>query len=99
MFYLIVVLSPKSLADAASVETALLRMTPLCQSEEGCVQWHAYRPNDGSGRFILVEHWETEALWRAHGDGMAIQTIYVPDIVPRVEREVLACSLLTSALD
>ena len=94
MFYLIVAISPNSLQDAAVVGQALARMQPLCRAEAGCVRWEAYQATNGTGRYFLVEHWETEALWHAHGDGPAIQDIYLPEILPRVEREVLACSLL-----
>jgi quinol monooxygenase YgiN len=94
MFYLIVAISPRSQQDATAVAQALARMQPLCRAEAGCVRWEAYQTGDGTGRFFLVEQWETEALWEAHGNGSAIQDIYLPDILPRVEREVLACSLL-----
>ena len=88
MFHLIVTIQAKTAADAAPVADALARMRPLCLAEPGCVQWEAYQSEEAEGRFVLVEHWQTREHWEAHGDLPAIQQIYLPEILPRITREV-----------
>ncbi|MER5541611.1 putative quinol monooxygenase [Streptomyces sp. NPDC001118] len=88
MFDLIVIVRVPEPADIAPVADALARMRPLCLDEDGCVSWEAYRSQDDPGRFVLVERWASRAHWEAHGAGDAIQKIYLPEIMPRIEREV-----------
>ncbi|UUU33767.1 antibiotic biosynthesis monooxygenase [Streptomyces sp. CA-210063] len=88
MFDLIVIIRVPDPAGIPAVADALTRMRPLCLAEEGCVAWEAYQSHDDPGRFVLVERWETREVWELHGDGEAIQKIYVPEIMPRIEREV-----------
>lgn len=88
MFHLIVIISAKTLADIAPIANALTRMRPLCLAEPGCARWEAYQSEEAPEKFVLVEHWETRELWEAHGDLAAIQEIYMPEIFPRIMREV-----------
>ncbi len=94
MFFLTVLLTANSDADAEAVAQALARMRPLCLAEPGCARWEAYRSQDEARRFVLVEHWQTRAHWEAHGELSAIQSIYLPEILPRVTREVHPSSML-----
>ncbi|GAA3070412.1 hypothetical protein GCM10017562_41860 [Streptomyces roseofulvus] len=88
MFDLIVVIDARSPEDIAPVADALTRMRPVCLAEEGCVGWEAYQSHEAPGRFVLVERWASREHWERHGDESAIQDIYLPEILPRVEREV-----------
>ncbi|MFJ7078631.1 putative quinol monooxygenase [Streptomyces sp. NPDC098781] len=88
MFDLVVLIHVPAPADVPAVADALARMRPLCLAEDGCVGWEAYRSEVDGGRFVLVERWASRGHWEAHGDGDAIRRIYVPEILPRVEREV-----------
>ncbi|MFJ6012212.1 putative quinol monooxygenase [Streptomyces sp. NPDC092952] len=88
MFDLIVIVRVPEAEDIAGVEDALARMRVLCHAEDGCVAWEAYHSQDDPGRFVLVERWESRRHWEAHDAGEAIQDIYLPEIMPRVEREV-----------
>jgi len=88
MFHLIVTITAKTPADAAPIADALTRMRPLCLAEPGCARWEAYQSQEEPGKFILVEHWETRELWEAHGELTAIQKIYMPEVFPRITREV-----------
>ncbi|MFH8612520.1 putative quinol monooxygenase [Streptomyces sp. NPDC018029] len=67
---------------------ALARMRPLCLAEDGCVSWEAYHSHEDPARFVLVERWATRGHWETHDAGEAIQKIYLPEIMPRIEREV-----------
>ncbi|MCP9946698.1 antibiotic biosynthesis monooxygenase [Streptomyces somaliensis] len=88
MFDLIVIVRVRESDDIAPVADALARMRPLCLAEEGCVSWEAYESQEDPGRFVLVERWASRAHWEAHDSGDAIQKIYLPEILPRVDREV-----------
>ncbi|MFJ2769497.1 putative quinol monooxygenase [Streptomyces sp. NPDC087300] len=88
MFDLIVIAHVPRADDITLVADALARMRPLCLAEDGCVSWEAYHSHEDPARFVLVERWATRGHWEAHGEGEAIQRIYLPEIMPRIEREV-----------
>ncbi|ERE10641.1 hypothetical protein O166_23895 [Pseudogulbenkiania ferrooxidans EGD-HP2] len=48
--------------------------------------WDAYHSEADPRTFVLVEHWESRARWEAHGKLDAIQTIYLPEVLPRASR-------------
>ncbi len=98
MFHLIVTIAVKSPEDTAPVAAALARMRPLCLAEPGCAQWEAYQSEDNPGKFVLVEHWLTRGHWEAHGELSAIQDIYLPEILPRITREIHPSRLLGHAV-
>ncbi|WP_434631824.1 putative quinol monooxygenase [Chromobacterium sp. CV08] len=86
MFPLIVTLEVSAAEDIAQVAAALARMRPLCLAEPGCLLWEAYHSEADPRQFVLVEHWESRAHWEAHGKLDAIQTIYLPEVMPRAKR-------------
>ncbi|HVK22683.1 MAG TPA: antibiotic biosynthesis monooxygenase family protein [Actinokineospora sp.] len=88
MLDLIVIITVKDLADVPAVADALTRMRPMCLAEPGCVSWEALHSEADPRRFTLVERWETRELWNAHDDLAAIQSVYLPEILPVVDREV-----------
>ncbi|WP_432058400.1 putative quinol monooxygenase [Streptomyces sp. bgisy022] len=88
MFDLVVIVRVPEPDDVAPVADALARMRPLCLAEDGCVSWEAYQSEADPARFVLVERWASREHWEAHDAGEAIQGIYLPEILPRVEREV-----------
>ncbi|MEV4502105.1 putative quinol monooxygenase [Streptomyces klenkii] len=96
MFDLIVIIRVPDDAEITQVADALARMRPLCLAEDGCVSWEAYQSHEEPGRFVLVERWASRGHWEAHDAGDAIQKIYIPEIMPRIEREVHPSSLIRS---
>lgn len=88
MFPLIVTLQVKAPAEAPAVAAALARMRPMCLAEPGCLLWEAYHSQADAAQFVLVEHWASREHWEAHGQMAAIQTIYLPEVLPRVARAV-----------
>ncbi|MBF6048525.1 hypothetical protein GO001_25515 [Streptomyces sp. NRRL B-1677] len=44
----------------------------------------------------MVERWASRAHWEAHDAGDATQKIYIPEIMPRIEREVHPSSPIRS---
>ena len=88
MFHLIITIASKTPEDAVPVALALSRMRPLCLAEPGCILWEAYQSQENPGKFVLVEHWQTREHWDAHDELSAIQDIYIPEILPRIIREI-----------
>ena len=88
VFDLVVAVRVTDPAEIPAVADALTRMRPMCLAEPGCVSWEALHSTADSGVFTLVECWESEEVWQAHGELDAIQKVYIPDIVPRITREV-----------
>ncbi|HEX5597263.1 MAG TPA: antibiotic biosynthesis monooxygenase family protein [Micromonosporaceae bacterium] len=88
MFDLIVIVTVTNSAEVSTVAAAFEQMRPMCLAEPGCVSWHAYHSNSDPQRFVLVERWESQQAWEAHGDLDAIQKVYLPIILPRITREV-----------
>jgi quinol monooxygenase YgiN len=94
MFPLIVTLQVKVPAEAPAVAAALARMRPMCLAEPGCLLWEAYHSQADASQFVLVEHWESRGHWEAHGKLAAIQEIYLPEVLPRVNRAAHPCDRL-----
>ncbi|MCC3763478.1 antibiotic biosynthesis monooxygenase [Glycomyces sp. TRM65418] len=99
MFDLIVNVTVPEPGDTAPVAEAFAAMRPLCLAEDGCVHWNAYQSVEDPGRFTLVERWASRAHWEAHGEGAAIQEIYLPRVLPRVERDVHPSRTLGTATE
>ncbi|AOZ50993.1 putative quinol monooxygenase [Chromobacterium vaccinii] len=94
MFPLIVTLEAITEADVPAIAAALARMRPRCLAEPGCLLWEAYHSEADPKVFVLVEHWESRARWEAHGKLDAIQTIYLPEVLPRTRRAAHPSTLL-----
>lgn len=88
MFHLIVTLTAHTAEAVPTLQAAIERMRPLCLDEPGCLSWEAFHSTADPRVFTLVEAWETEQSWEEHGEGEAIQTIYLPQICPHAERAV-----------
>ena len=71
-----------------TIQDGLERMRPMCLAEPGCVSWEAYHSTADPRVFTLVEAWENEQYWEAHGELEAIQNIYTPEICPHADRAV-----------
>lgn len=88
MFHLVVTLTARTAEEIPMIKSAVEQMRPMCLDEPGCVSWDAYHSTADPRVFTLVEAWEDEQSWDEHGEGKAIQTIYLPEICPHAERAV-----------
>jgi quinol monooxygenase YgiN len=88
VFDLIVVVTVTDPSEVGAVAEAFATMRPMCLAEPGCVSWDAYHSEADPQRFVLVERWESENAWQAHGEQASIQEVYLPVVLPRVSREV-----------
>jgi len=87
MFYLNVWLTVKEAADVELIRKLLAEQQRLSRAEPGCARFEVYQSNTDTRRFLLHEHWESQAALDGHRKGKAYTEIYQPQILPRVERE------------
>ncbi len=96
MFYLNVRLTVHKDEDVPAVKAALERMVPMVRQEPGCLRFDVYHSQTNPRLFFLVEHWESRDHWVAHREMEAIQTIYLPEVLTRAEREGHECEAVGS---
>ena len=78
------------LKDVANVETVrnlLAQQVRLSRAEPGCLRFEAYHSEADPRRFLLVERWAQKSDWETHRTAKAVQEIYVPQVLPLVDRE------------
>jgi len=92
--YLIVVLVAKDVDDVAELLKLLATQVRLSREEPGCLRFEAYESQSVPGTFFVVEQWESEAALDQHRQAEAITNVYVPRILPLVDRYLHVCSVL-----
>lgn len=86
MFCLNVMLTVKDAEDVPQVRELLTEIGRLSRAEPGCISYAAYHSQSDPSLFLLVEHWESEAAWQEHKTREAVTEIYLPKVIPLVER-------------
>jgi quinol monooxygenase YgiN len=94
MYYLNVCLTVKDPADVPTIRNLLAEQQRLSRLEPGCVRFEVYHFDDDPRRFLLHEHWEAKQDWEVHRTAKAVTEIYLPLVIPKVEREAHVCELL-----
>lgn len=94
MFCINVFLRVKDSGDVDSVKQMLTQCGRLSRAEPGCVAFDVCHVLDDPQAFILCERWESEQSWREHKEREAVQTIYLPKVLPLVERTPYICEIL-----
>jgi quinol monooxygenase YgiN len=89
-----VILAAKDLADVPQLRDLLTTQVALSREESGCVRFDAFESQTVPGTFIVVERWASEAALEAHRGAEAITTVYLPRIMPLVDRVLHVCSAL-----
>ena len=88
------ILTAKDPAHVPELRELLTTQVVLSREEPGCVRFEALESQTAPGTFIVVERWESEAALDAHRAAEAITTVYLPRIMPLVERILHVCSPL-----
>ena len=94
MFYINVWLSVKNLADVETVRGLLAEAARLSRAEPGCVRFEVYHSQADPARFLLCEHWAQQSDWEMHRAGKAFTEVYLPKVLPLVNREPHISTLL-----
>ena len=94
MIYLNVLLTVTDRANAPLVRELLAEAGSNSRQEPGCIRFEAYQSTTDETRFILNEHWESQAALDGHRQNFAYTQIYQPKVLPLVTREGHPCQLL-----
>jgi quinol monooxygenase YgiN len=87
MYCLNVWLTVKDAANVETVRKLLAEQVRLSRAEPGCLRFEAYHSEADVRRFLLVERWNAKSDWETHRTAMAVTEIYVPQVLPLVDRE------------
>ncbi|MEQ8785711.1 MAG: antibiotic biosynthesis monooxygenase family protein [Pirellulaceae bacterium] len=87
MFHINVWLTVKDAADAPKVRELLAEACRLSRAEPGCVRFEVFHSQSDAQKFLLCERWESEQAWKEHRNEKAFQEIYLPHVLPLVDRE------------
>lgn len=86
MFCINVLLTVNDANDVSEIRGLLAQCAQLSRAEEGCLRFEVYHSESDPSLFLLCERWESEAAWQTHRNQRAVQEIYLPQVLPRVER-------------
>jgi quinol monooxygenase YgiN len=86
MFALNVHLTVKDPADIPRVRDLLAECGRRSRQEPGCVSYEVCHSQSEPRLFMLIERWSSEQSWQEHRNGEAVQTIYLPQVIPLVDR-------------
>ncbi|MEZ6065954.1 MAG: putative quinol monooxygenase [Planctomycetaceae bacterium] len=86
MFCINVLLTVKDPASIDRVRDLLTECGRLSRAEPDCVSYQAFHSQSDPALFMLVERWESEEAWKLHREREAVQTIYLPQVIPLVDR-------------
>lgn len=87
MYHLNVWLSVKDPSNISTIREQLAKACQLSRQEAGCERFEVYQSQADEGKFLLVEWWQTKEAWEAHRQNRAVTEIYVPLVLPYVDRE------------
>ena len=87
MYCLNVWLTVKDAANVETVRKLLAQQVQLSRAEPGCLRFEAYHSEADGQRFLLVERWKEKSDWETHRTAKAVTEIYVPQVLPLVDRE------------
>ncbi len=87
MLYLNHWLTVKDPATVDQVRSLLAEAARLSRQEPGCQRFEVYQSNNDPTRFLLQEHWQSQAAVDKHRTAQAYTTIYQPQVMPLVNRE------------
>ncbi|MFA7280145.1 MAG: putative quinol monooxygenase [Sterolibacterium sp.] len=91
---LVVVLIAKDVGSLPELRDLLATQVDLSRQEPGCQRFDAFESKSAPGTLIVVERWASQAALDQHRKAKAITTVYLPKILPLVERVLHDCSAL-----
>ncbi len=86
MIYNNVMLTVKNADDIATVRELLAEQARLSSEEPGCQRFEVYHSQVDRQQFLLIEQWETEEHLALHKEARAFTELYLPKVIPLVER-------------
>jgi len=86
MICVTVLLTVKDAAQVPRLRDLLTEHGKLSQQEPGCIRFELYHSEADPRVFILNEQWESEDALSVHRTARGYTTIYVPQVLPHVDR-------------
>ncbi len=87
MFCLNVWLTAKDPANIDTLKKLLAEQSRQSRAEPGCLRFEVYHSEADPKRFLLVERWNQKSDWETHRTAKAVSEIYIPQVLPLVDRE------------
>ena len=94
MLYFNIWLTVKDRDDIEKVRELLVEQCRRSRQEPGCSRFDVYHSTTDDTRFLLNEHWESQADVDAHRKAYAYTNVYQPKVLPLVSREPHPSTLL-----
>lgn len=91
---LVVMLTARDPGSLGELRELLATQVGMSRQEPGCERFEVLESELPAGTFIVVERWSSAAALERHRQAQAITTVYVPKILPLVERVLHRCSVL-----
>lgn len=96
MFCINVWLTVKDPTNTETVRGLLAEAARLSCVEPGCLRFEVYHSQADPTRFLLCEHWAQKSDWETHRAGKAFTEVYLPKVLPLVDREPHISTLITA---
>lgn len=94
MIDITVILTAKDPTTLSELRKLLANHVNLSRQEPGCQRFEAYESQSVPGSFILIERWDSQSALDLHRTAPGFTTIYVPRVLPLVERVPHICQVL-----
>ncbi len=86
MFHINVLLKVHDAGDVEEIRELMTELMRASRAEPGCVKFDVFHSHDDPLTFLLYETWADEQAWKDHRERDAVQTIYLPKVLPKVDR-------------
>lgn len=94
MIYNNVLLVVTNVANIDEVKKHLVKLATQSLLEPGCARFDLFHSESQPELFMLIEQWASQEELDAHREAEAFQQIYVPHVIPLVERMPHTCEKL-----
>ena len=95
MIYNDVILTLKNADDAESVAADLVLLASASLTEPGCHRFEVHHSQTDRNVFFLIEQWQSQQMLDLHREADAFQGIYIPRVIPLVDRQPHPSDLMT----
>jgi len=86
MVYNNVLLRVKDIKNISLVGELLKEQAKRSSEEPGCIRFEVYHSSSDVQQFILVEQWANDGDLERHKNAKAFTELYLPKVIPLVDR-------------
>ena len=86
MVYNNVLLRVKDIKNISLVRELLKEQAKRSSEEPGCIRFEVYHSSSDVQQFILVEQWANDGDLERHKNAEAFTELYLPKVIPLVDR-------------